>query len=80
MRVISEKTENMKSVFGLEDKVRQEMSGRSGSKKKMMSLSRNIFDGEKEEANKEIMDKMKDKKLPENVRAEIEKEMKRQGG
>ena len=56
------------------------MSGRSGSKKKMMSLSRNIFDGEKEEANKEIMDKMKDKKLPENVRAEIEKEMKRQGG
>jgi len=49
--------------------------------KKRLNVPRSIFDGlDRDDSNKELQDKMKDKKLPENVKAEIEKEMKRQGG
>lgn len=81
MKIINGKTENMKSVFGLEDKVRQEMYSKNQSKKRSSVMPRNIFDGpDREDSNKEIIDKMKDKKLPEHVKTEIDKEMKRQGG
>lgn len=52
MKTINEKTENMKSVFGLEDKVRQEMYSKSLAKKKI-SLPKSIFDGvDREDSNK----------------------------
>ena len=44
MRLINEKTENMKGVFGLQDKVRQEMVNKN-QKKKITAISRTIFDG-----------------------------------
>jgi ATP-dependent Lon protease len=72
MKIVNEKTENMKSVFGLEDKVRQEMYAKNQNKKKLPVIARSIFDGmDNQESNKEIMDKMKDKKLPDNVKNEI---------
>lgn len=42
----------MKSVFGLEDKVRQEMN-KNNQKKKITAISRTIFDNlDKEDSNK----------------------------
>jgi hypothetical protein len=35
----------MKSVFGIEDKVRQEMYNKNQAKKKLAALPRSIFDG-----------------------------------
>ena len=62
MKVINQKTENTKSVFGLEDKVRQEMYNKSQNKKKI-ALPRTIFDNfDKDDFNKELTEKMKDKK------------------
>lgn len=73
----------MKSVFGLEDKVRQEMY-KSSIKKKMAPISNiSLFDGiggRDGDSNKEIMEKLNNKKLPDHVKKEIEKEMKRMGG
>lgn len=71
----------MKSVFGLEDKVRQEMY-RQQHKKKVPISGSSIFEGlgRDSDGNKELIDKMNNKKLPEHVKAEIEKEMKRMGG
>ena len=80
MKFISAKTENIKNVFGLEDKVKKEMDPKTSNKKKVIPKKTNIFRKDEDDSNQEIVDKMKNKKLPENVKAEIEKEMKRQGG
>lgn len=71
----------MKSVFGIEDKVRQEMYKQHPRRKTTISGS-GIFEGlaGKDHDNKEIMEKVNSKKLPEHVKAEIEKELKRAGG
>jgi endopeptidase La len=70
----------MKSVFGLEDKVRQEMY-RQQSKKRIIGSGTTIFDlGRDSDGNKELIEKINNKKLPEHVKTEIEKEMKRMGG
>lgn len=73
----------MKSVFGLEDKVRQEMY-KSSIKKKMAPISNiSLFDGiggRDTDSTKEIMERLNNKKLPDHVKKEIEKEMKRMGG
>lgn len=45
MKAINERTESMKSVFGIEDKVRQEMYNKNQAKKKMGSIPRSIFEG-----------------------------------
>ena len=43
----------MKSVFGIEDKVRQEMYSKNQIKKKINALPRSIFDGlDREDSNK----------------------------
>lgn len=62
----------MKSVFGLEDKVRQEMY-RQQSKKRIIAPGVTIFDGmgRDSDGNKELIEKMNKKKLPEHVKAEI---------
>ena len=57
------------------------MYSKNKEKKKLSAIPRTIFDNlDRDETNKELTEKMKDKKLPEHVKAEIEKEMKRQGG
>lgn len=57
------------------------MYNKNQAKKKLNSLPRSIFDGlDRDDSNKEILEKMKDKKLPEYVKTQIDKEMKRQGG
>ena len=50
------------------------------NKKKFNAIPRTIFDGLERDDNKQIMDKLKEKKLPDHVKQEIEKEMKRKGG
>lgn len=70
----------MKSVFGIEDKVRQEMY-KQYPRKKITVTGSGLFEGlgARESQNKEIMEKINSKKLPEHVKAEIEKELKRSG-
>ena len=56
---------------------------KSTIKKKMTQISPiGLFDGlgRDSDGNKELMEKLNNKKLPENVKKEIEKEMKRMGG
>jgi ATP-dependent Lon protease len=80
MKILSEKTENMKSVFGIEDKVRQEMY-KQYSRKKITVSGAGLFEGlNRDNDNKELTEKINNKKLPEHVKLEIEKEMKRTGG
>ena len=45
------------------------MYNKNQAKKKLNSLPRSIFDGlDRDDSNKEILEKMKDKKLPEYVK------------
>lgn len=70
----------MKSVFGIEDKVRQEMYKQHPRKKISVSGS-GLFEGmNRDNDNKELTEKINNKKLPEHVKTEIDKEMKRTGG
>lgn len=71
---MAEKTENSKGVINIEEKVRKEMS--LAQKKKI-----NFFDssGRMPSEKNELTDKINAKKLPENVKIEIDKEMKNMG-
>ena len=71
---LAEKTENSKGVINIEEKVRKEMS--LAQKKKV-----NFFDsnGRMPSDKNDLTEKINSKKLPENVKIEIEKEMKNMG-
>jgi ATP-dependent Lon protease len=65
---LSEKTENVKGVVNIEEKVRREMS--VAQRKKFPT-----FEGSRSAGSEknELTEKINSKKLPENVRIEIEK-------
>lgn len=76
---LSQRTERNKSVVDLEEKVRQDMIKSQATKRPIMSRPSG-FGGGKAGDMEEIEEKLRNKKLPDHVREEIEKEMKRMGG
>lgn len=74
---LTEKTENMKGVIDIEDKVKQDLY-KSHVKRRMPMIMMDPRGQQNEK--KELLDKINSKKLPEHVKAEIEKELKRMGG
>lgn len=73
---LSTKTEKIKSVLDLEEKVRQDMLKSTTIKK---PAAPRIGGHGKSGDNEELEERIKNKKLPPHVREEIEKEMKRLG-
>lgn len=73
---MANKTENVKSVVDLEEKVRQDMVKTVPKK-----VHHNVFShGRGNSDISDIQEKINSKNLPENVKEEIQKEMKRMGG
>jgi ATP-dependent Lon protease len=62
---LTDKTENMKSVIGIEDKIRQELH-KSQSKRRLPIISET---GRDFNTKKELSDRINSKKLPENVKS-----------
>jgi ATP-dependent Lon protease len=64
---LTDKTENMKSVIGIEDKIRQELQ-KSQSKRRLPIIAETGF-GRDVNTKKELSDRITSKKLPANVRS-----------